>query len=344
MPDLFRRTKVADPRMIQSAVSEVLRPGELRLSNYRGTESRSYQPADRRAFQRDPKDYLTSIGVAHIGSLRVASLGDRRGTICVIREPGLPACCLCLVQRGSVGLRPSGRKELAGIGHGAGAIYSGTAGTSFTSSDDNQRLTVWIPFAKLRDCFESLVERPIKQDIEFEPAVDMSVGVGASLRNLLSHLERELVHPDSLISKRIATTLFEDLLCMSLVQGLRHNHSEWLMRPYAAGDLRSVRRAEDYIHAHLRDPVTLRDLARAAGCGVRSLQMAFRQARGVAPMAALQQARLTQARQDLSRGDESVSVTDVALRYGFDHPGRFAQMYRRVFGERPLQTLRECRR
>lgn len=344
MPDLFRRTTIADPRMIQSAVSEVLRPGELRLPNYRGTESRSYQPADRRAFQCDPKDYLTSIGVAHIGSLRAASIGDRRGTVCVILEPGLPAYCLCLVQRGSARLRSPGHKELADIGHGAGAIYAGTAGTSFASSDDNQRLTVWIPSTKLRDCLESLVERPITQDIAFEPAVDMSAGAGASLRNLLNHLERELAHPDSLISRRIATTLFEDLLCMSIVQGLRHNHSEWLTRPYAAGDLRSVKRAEDFIHAHLRDPVTVRDLARAAGCGVRSLQMAFHQVRGMAPMAALQQARLAQARRDLACGDESVSVTDVALRFGFNHPGRFAQMYWRAFGERPLQTLRERRR
>jgi AraC family ethanolamine operon transcriptional activator len=35
----------------------------------------------------------------------------------------------------------------------------------------------------------------------------------------------------------------------------------------------------------------------------------------------------------------TVSVSDIATRFGFWHFGRFASDYRRLFGERPLDTL-----
>jgi hypothetical protein len=121
-----------------------------------------------------------------------------------VLRPGdmrLPACCLCLVQRGSAGLRSSGSKELQDIDRNTGVIYQGRVGTSFASSDDNKRLAVWIPLAKLlaklRDCFEDLVERPITGDLSCTPAIGTTTGVGASLRGLLGHLEQELSRPES---------------------------------------------------------------------------------------------------------------------------------------------------
>ncbi len=343
MLDRFRRARVTDPGLIQAAVSDVLPPGYERLANYQGTYARRYQPADRRMFEIDPRSYLTSIAVAHSGSLRVASIADQRGTICLMREPGLPAYCICLVQRGSAGLRSPGSKELQDIDQNTGVIYAGRAGTNFASSDENQRLTVWIPFPKLHDCLEALIERPVTDSISFAPAIDTTAGAGASLRRLLGHLEEELSLPDSLTSRQVTTNQFEELLCSSIVLGLKHDYSAWVERPYPAGDLRSVRRAEDYMHAHLEDPITLRDLVRSAGCGVRSLQVAFRRARGATPMEALRRARLEQARRALERGDPGVSVTDVALRFGFNHPGQFASLYERTFGQRPSRTLRERR-
>lgn len=33
------------------------------------------------------------------------------------------------------------------------------------------------------------------------------------------------------------------------------------------------------------------------------------------------------------------TVTDIAVRWGFPHPGRFSVVYRRRFGEKTSQTL-----
>ena len=58
-------------------------------------------------------------------------------------------------------------------------------------------------------------------------------------------------------------------------------------------------------------------------------------------MAELRAIRLEGARDDLRRSSASGdSVTDVALRWGFGHLGRFARDYAEQFGELPSQTLR----
>jgi transcriptional regulator GlxA family with amidase domain len=58
-------------------------------------------------------------------------------------------------------------------------------------------------------------------------------------------------------------------------------------------------------------------------------------------MAYLRALRLEKVRDTLSAAEPgSVSVTEVAARWGFVHLGRFAGAYSRAFGERPSETLR----
>ena len=341
MIDRFQRASVIDPHIIISSVWDVLRPDEKGLLSYRGIEKRSYFPADRRVFHVDRQSYLSTFAITNVGSLRVAGITDRRGTICLTGPPGLAAYCLCMVKRGSAGIRINGVGETEGVGPNKGGIYLAGAGTSFTSSDDNERLSLWIPAAKLHGCLETLIERPVTAEITFSPIIDMDRGIGASLRGLVGHLETELSSPDSLLSNHIATDLFENLLLRSIIQGLMHNYSERLQRPRRSADLKAVRRAEAYFHANLTEVVTLSDLAREAGCSARSLQLAFQEARGMTPMEALRRGRLDGARQALKRADSDTSVTDVALQFGFSNLGRFANLYQRTFGEKPFQTLRE---
>ena len=40
--------------------------------------------------------------------------------------------------------------------------------------------------------------------------------------------------------------------------------------------------------------------------------------------------------------DRPARVTDIAMDHGFVHLGRFAEQYRRFFGETPSQTLRRA--
>jgi len=321
-------------------MTNALSPGEKVLSSYQGTQFRRYEPADRRVYQTDARSYLSTVAVTHLGALRVAGIADRRGTICITEPPGQAAHCLCVVKRGSVELRSTFARQSESAGGNTGLIYSGSVGTKITSSDDNERLTIWIPSKKLKVCLEGLADRSIMGDLEFTPRIELSNGFGASIHGILLYIEQELSRSDSMLSQQVGSELIEDLLCRSLLQGLQHNHSERLQRPQPAAGPRNVRRAEDYLRAHLTDRITLGDLARAGKCSVRSLQLAFQEARGTTPMAALRQARLEKARQMLVQQGSTTSVTDVALMFGFSNPGRFAGLYLQAFGETPGQTLR----
>jgi AraC-like DNA-binding protein len=100
----------------------------------------------------------------------------------------------------------------------------------------------------------------------------------------------------------------------------------------------TVERATRIIEAHAFEDLGPGELARECGVSPRSLQYAFRKHLGCTPQDYLRRVRLDLARQALRDGS-SHSVSDVAARYGFFNPGRFASDYRQVFDENPGQTL-----
>ena len=95
---------------------------------------------------------------------------------------------------------------------------------------------------------------------------------------------------------------------------------------------------ERYIRSRLFAPISLADLARAAGISPRSLNALCHQHRGVAPMVLLRNLRLEAARDRLATSP--VSVTEAAMEHGFGHLGRFSAYYRERFGELPRHTGR----
>jgi len=101
---------------------------------------------------------------------------------------------------------------------------------------------------------------------------------------------------------------------------------------------RSVRRALAYIDAHAHLPITLDDIARAAGMSTRGLQHAFRRALDTTPSARLREVRLAAAHDELRTG--TATVSEIARRWGFSNPSRFAPYYRDAYGRNPGHTLK----
>src|SRR5258707_6405664 len=103
---------------------------------------------------------------------------------------------------------------------------------------------------------------------------------------------------------------------------------------------RAVRRALDAMRANVGRDWSVTELAGVAGVSSRTLQRQFRIFLGKAPRAALRDIRFDSARRELLRGLPDAKVTDVALRHGLAHCGRFSVEYRRRYGETPSQTLK----
>ncbi|GAA4097728.1 hypothetical protein GCM10023066_41210 [Nocardioides kongjuensis] len=104
----------------------------------------------------------------------------------------------------------------------------------------------------------------------------------------------------------------------------------------------AVRRAIAFMDANADLDLSPAEVAAAASVSVRSLQLAFRRHLDTTPMTYLRDLRLAGARRDLAAAGagDGASVTDIALRWGFTHQGRFGQAYRRAYDETPGATRR----
>jgi transcriptional regulator GlxA family with amidase domain len=103
-----------------------------------------------------------------------------------------------------------------------------------------------------------------------------------------------------------------------------------------------VRRALEYARENVRAPLTVARLAAAVGVSSRSLQAGFARDVGCSPSVYVRDLRLERVRSELLAAEpgDGILVTDVALRWGFSHLGRFSRFYRERFGEAPSETLR----
>lgn len=105
--------------------------------------------------------------------------------------------------------------------------------------------------------------------------------------------------------------------------------------------LRQAWRAEDFIHANLREPMSITQICKQVGVSRRQLEYAFHTTFGVGPSEYIRLTRLNESRRQLRFArSQGRTVTQVALDLGVTHLGRFAESYRLLFGETPLQTLR----
>jgi AraC-like DNA-binding protein len=69
----------------------------------------------------------------------------------------------------------------------------------------------------------------------------------------------------------------------------------------------------------------------------------FRRYRGTSPMKLVRTQRMLMVRQELIEHGDKTTVTDAALKWGFNHLGRFSAYYKAQFGEKPSDTLRLAR-
>ncbi len=126
---------------------------------------------------------------------------------------------------------------------------------------------------------------------------------------------------------------------MELVSIWPHSSSALLLAPTRAPASRAMRRALEYIHGHLEQPLSVVDIAAAASLGVRALNDAFRRQLGTTPARHVRALRLDAARLALAT-DTSATVTGVAMRWQFGNPGLFARYFRQRFGCLPGELRR----
>lgn len=171
------------------------------------------------------------------------------------------------------------------------------------------------------------------------PVIDFSNERGEVIRDLLSAVAKDLacVRPSSALASELMSEAVLRLLFEPLLNGVNHPAA----RVASTIAPRAVKQAIDYMRANVGEPLRIRDVADACCVTPRTLENGFRDFKGMTPIAYLRWLRLEAVRRELVASDGCAQISEIARRWGFVDLGRFAERYRRAYGELPSETVRK---
>jgi AraC-like DNA-binding protein len=254
-------------------------------------------------------------------------------------SPPIDMVTVNFVFGGALRIEDGGRTTVADEAHAAAFCFHEDVEMWWTQGLRQLMLTIEKP--RLERHLQNLLNEPLHEPLCFEPSVDLAGG-GQGIVAAVQTLRRALVRCGKAGPPPVLAAEIEHGILSALLLGQRHNYTDVIFSARALPAPRVVRRVVELIDSAPEIAFTVADLAECAGVSERSLHAAFRRQLGTSPMAYVRRRRLEQAHDELLRLDPSrgAKVTDVALRYGFAHTGRFAAAYRERFGEAPSATLR----
>jgi AraC-like DNA-binding protein len=235
--------------------------------------------------------------------------------------------------------RSDGGREVT-VANESGLVLSPVKSTRVRWSPDAEQLHLKIPRPSLESHLSDLLGKPVTEVIDFDFGLDLTTGPGRALLRSVQFLATELDKPAGLAEMPLAREQLEAYVLTSLLHAGRHQFSDALSGNEDVRRLGRLAPVVQYIEANADSEITPEILARVGCVSVRTLHAAFQQQLGESPMGYVRTIRLNRVRAELLRSDpEKVRVTDIAMRWGFLHPSRFAQQYRDRFNELPSVTL-----
>lgn len=210
--------------------------------------------------------------------------------------------------------------------------------------NDVDVVTVQLDMSVLEAAAASLADRS-GEPVHFTGTRPLTPHWGHHWKNLVRYISRDvLANPDAAASPLLIASA-QHSLAAALLQTFPSNVMPSPDRTHRSAPAvpAAVRRAVAHIDDHPTSPLTLSDIAQAAGVPPRVLQRAFRRDLNTTPTQYLRRNRMEHAHRDLVAADpnEGATVNAIAARWGFNNQaGRFAAEYRASYGVPPSQTLR----
>jgi AraC-like DNA-binding protein len=180
-------------------------------------------------------------------------------------------------------------------------------------------------------------------DLRFESVTPVSAAAGEQWARTASFICRQLITSGITEISPLMAHNMTRLVAATLLEAFPNTT---MTAPYipSSGQVApsAVRRAAAFMDAHAGSPVTVAEVAGAAGVSVRTLQYAFRSYYGITPTGYLRRVRLEQAHRQLQTADPAVGMTvaKTARRWGWANQAKFAAAYRAQYGVPPSHTLR----
>jgi AraC-like DNA-binding protein len=209
-------------------------------------------------------------------------------------------------------------------------------------TDDAEQLILKIPRTRLEAHLADLVGRPVAGPIDFEFGFSTTSPRGRSLLASVEFLARELDRDGGIIETPLAREQLETFVMTQVLLAVRSPYTDLLTGHATPARPSRLKPVLAHMEAHADQPLTPDELARVGCMSVRALHATFRDELGRSPMAHLRRIRLDHVHADLLRSPAPVRISDVAGRWGFFHPSRFARQYVERFGELPSDTARRA--
>jgi len=213
---------------------------------------------------------------------------------------------------------------------------------AFNYAEDTGRIAFVIGAGVLEMYLAAALGMAPRGRLSLDPALDLSVGPGAALSRLMNFILTELDQPDAILGNPGAAAGLQDAIAAVVLKEHPHSHSHYFQSTARTAVPAIVRRVEEYLESQATEAVSMADLPRIAGVGIRAIQATFRKHRGYSPQEFLKSVRLKDANERLRSG-KATRVIDVAYDCGFAKLSSFSADYTRRFGELPSVTLRRAR-
>jgi AraC-like DNA-binding protein len=209
---------------------------------------------------------------------------------------------------------------------------------SYSGQGKHGHVTLEFDVAAVQKTLSGIFEGAALPNSDLSPQLDLASPAGRMLKALGEAVGAGM-HDTSIRSEKSMALLGESILRLVFLN-FSHGLSNRLRHQQMDGTSRQIMKAVDFMRANLHQPLTLSEVAEAAGISVRSLQYGFRRFRNITPLAYLREIRLEAAQTELSSPLNMLSIKDVAVKWGFTHMGHFAARYRAAYGEMPSETAR----
>lgn len=206
------------------------------------------------------------------------------------------------------------------------------------SRQGHARTTLKWSIAEAERALSSVNEQVDIATMPQSPIVDLRSDRGQILARVLAAVAVDLANPGA--CSPLASELMHEAALRLLFESVFDSRNHRDARAGNRAVPHQVRQAIDYMRNHAGEPIRIRDVADACLVTPRALEIGFKHCKGTTPLAYLRQLRLDAVRRELEAADRPLRVGDVARRWGFADLGRFAESYRRAFGELPSQTRR----
>ena len=206
---------------------------------------------------------------------------------------------------------------------------------------DAEQLILKIPRTRLESHLADLVGHPIAGPIDFDFGFSTQSTRGRSLLASVEFLARELDRDGGITETPLAQEQLEAFVMTQVLLAVPNSYSDALEGYGARSRPSRLHAVLTHMETHADQPLTPGELARIGCMSVRSLHATFRHELGLSPMAHLRRIRLDHVHAELLRaGHSDARISDIAMRWGFFHPSRFAHQYQERFGELPSDTVR----